>query len=106
MNKEISDKELLDWLDNQISDYKDLVDKEENPYGKWYVNEILVDRYKYELAMFEKIKKELENKAGTISISPSLVLTQEEIDRQALQNSTRQIYHEIKYVCKLYSKLE
>lgn len=56
MNKEISDKELLDWLDNQISDYKALVDKEENPYGKWYVNENLVDRYKHELAMFEKIK--------------------------------------------------
>lgn len=53
---EISDKELLDWLDNQISDYKDLVDREENPYNSWYVNENLVNRYKYELAMFEKIK--------------------------------------------------
>lgn len=62
MNKEISDKELLNWLDNQISDCKYLIDKEENPYGNWYVDKILVDKYKYELAMFEKIKKELVEK--------------------------------------------
>lgn len=62
MNKEISDKELLDWLDNQINDYKASVDREENRYGNWYVDKILVDKYKYELAMFEKIKKVLVEK--------------------------------------------
>lgn len=55
-------KELLDWLDNQISGYKASVDREENRYGNWYVDKILVDKYKYELAMFEKIKKELVEK--------------------------------------------
>ncbi len=53
MNKEISDKELLDWLDKQINDYKASTDREENRYGNWYVDKILVDKYKYELTMFE-----------------------------------------------------
>lgn len=96
-------EELLKWLNTKIEYNRNMADKIRNPYSGIY-DKRAAERYEYEAAMFEEIKKELENKEKptTISISPS-VLTQEEIDRQELKQLTYYIYDQVAYVCKYES---
>lgn len=93
-------EELLKWLNTKIEYNRNMADKIRNPYSGIY-DKRAAERYEYEAAMFEEIKKELENKEKpkTISISP-LVLTQEEVDRQELKQLTYYIYDQVAYVCK------